>query len=88
MPVPGRPDAKMVCNISLLALGGSCGILVNGWDYAGPVDDPTTLSEEEDRQCQAWWEQITGAKTQDLWRSTRRLYDQECRKPRERKPAG
>jgi hypothetical protein len=88
IPVPGRPDSKMVCKISLLALGGGCGILTNGWDYAGPVDDPATLSEEEDKQCQAWWDQITGATTQDAWRSTRKLYDQECRKPRERKPAG
>jgi hypothetical protein len=88
VPVPGRPDSKMVCKISLLALGGGCGILTNGWDYAGPVDDPATLSEEEDRQCQAWWDQIVGATTQDAWRSTRKLYDQECRKPRERKPAG
>lgn len=88
VPVPGRPDAKMVCRISLLALGGGCGILIAGSDYLGPQDDPTTLSEEEQKQCQAWWDKIAAATTQDAWRSTRKLYDAECRKPRERKPSG
>ena len=88
IPVPGRPDAKMVCTISLLALGGGCGVLTNGSDYVGPVDDPDTLSPEEDRQCKAWWDQIVGASTQDAWRKTWNLYEQQCRKPRERVPAG
>ncbi len=88
VPVPGRPDAKMVCKISLLALGGGCGILIAGSDYLGPQDDPATLSEAEEKQCAAWWDQIVAAKTQDAWRSTRKLYDAECRKPRERKPSG
>jgi hypothetical protein len=81
IPVPGNPGSKMVCRISLLALGGGCGILSNGANYVGPVDDPETLSPEEDRQCQAWWEQIIGAKTQDVWRSTRSIYEKQCRKP-------
>ena len=88
IPVPGRPDSKMVCTISLLALGGGCGVLTNGSDYVGPLDDPNTLSPEEDRQCKAWWEQIVGATTQDAWRRTRKLYETDCRKPRERVPAG
>jgi hypothetical protein len=88
VPVPGRPDARMVCKISLLALGGGCGVLIAGSDYLGPQDDPNTLSEEEQKQCQAWWDQITAAKTQDAWRSTRKLYDEACRKPLERKPSG
>ncbi len=88
IPVPGRPDSKMVCTISLLALGGGCGVLTNGSDYVGPVDDPDTLSPEEDRQCKAWWDQIVGARTQDAWRKTRKLYEEQCRKPLERVPAG
>jgi hypothetical protein len=88
IPVPGHPESKMVCKIQILAMGGGCGILTNGADYVGPVDDPDTLSEEEDRQCQAWYEQIVGATTQDAWRATRKLYDASCRKPRERKPTG
>lgn len=88
IPVPGRPDSKMVCTISLLALGGGCGLLTNGSDYVGPVDDPDTLSPEEDRQCKAWWDQIVGASTQDVWRKTRKLYEAQCRKPLERLPAG
>lgn len=88
VPVPGRPDAKMVCKISLLALGGGCGILIAGSDYLGPQDDPATLSDEEQKQCQGWWDKIAAAKTQDAWRSTRKLYEGECRKPRERKPSG
>lgn len=88
IPVPGRPDSKMVCTISLLALGGGCGLLTNGSDYVGPLDDPDTLSPEEDRQCKAWWDQIVGARTQDAWRKTRNLYEEQCRKPLERVPAG
>lgn len=88
IPVPGRPDSKMVCTISLLALGGGCGLLTNGSDYVGPLDDPDTLNPEEDRQCNAWWDQIVGARTQDAWRKTRKLYEEQCRKPLERVPAG
>jgi hypothetical protein len=88
IPVPGRPDSKMVCTISLLALGGGCGVLTNGSDYVGPLDDPDTLSPEEDKQCKAWWDQIVGASTQEAWRKTRRLYEEQCRKPLERVPAG
>ena len=86
--IPGRSQSVMVCNVSMLALGAGCGVLTPGSDYVGPVDDPDTLSPEEDRQCQAWWEQIVGATTQDAWRRTRKLYEAECRKPLERAPAG
>ena len=81
IPVPGHPGSTMICKVSLLALGGGCGVLTNGADYVGPLDDPHTLSPEEDRQCAAWWDQIIGAKTQDLWRKTRSLYQAYCRKP-------
>lgn len=81
IPVPGVPGSTMVCTISILALGGGCGVITNGADYVGPVDDPDTLSPEEDRQCAAWWNQIIDARTQDVWRKTRALYEQECRKP-------
>lgn len=81
IPVPGRPGSTMICKVSVLALGGGCGILVNGANYVGPVDDPNTLNPEEDRQCQAWWNQIIGAQTQDVWRRTRSLYEAQCRKP-------
>ena len=86
IPMPGRPDSAIVCQISLLALGGGCGVLTNGEDYVGPLDDPDTLSKEEDRQCQAWWQQIIGARTQDIWRKTRTLYEAQCRKPLARQP--
>lgn len=81
IPIPGHPASTIVCAVSLLALGGSCSIQTNGANYVGPVDDPSTLSAEEERQCQAWWNQIIGAKTQELWRKTRSLYESECRKP-------
>lgn len=81
IPVPGAPGSTMVCTISILALGGGCGVLTNGADYIGPVDDPDTLSPQEERQCAAWWNQIIAARTQDAWRRTRALYEQECRKP-------
>ena len=62
--------------------------LTNGADWNGPQDDPNTLNPEEDRQCAAWWQQIVDARTQDTWRATRKLYDSECRKPKERRAAG
>jgi len=88
IPIPGNPREHLVCRISILAMGGGCGIEVNGSDYTGPKDDPNTLNSEEDRQCQAWWEKIANTKTQDEWRATRKIYEQECRKPLERKPSG
>ena len=81
IPVPGNPGSTMICQVSLLALGGGCGVLTNGADYVGPVDDPDTLDAEENRQCQAWWQQIIGARTQEIWRRTRDLYEAQCRKP-------
>lgn len=81
IPVPGHPGSTMVCKVSIMAFGGGCGVLTNGADYVGPLDDPDTLSKEEDRQCQAWWEQIIGARTQEVWRKTRSLYEAQCRKP-------
>ena len=86
IPVPGQPGSTMICKVSIMALGGGCGVLTNGADYVGPLDDPATLSKEEDRQCQAWWEQIIGAKTQEIWRRTRSLYEAQCRKPLARQP--
>lgn len=83
IPVPGNPRAQIVCRISILAMGGGCGIEVAGADYLPPGDDPNTLSPEEDKQCQAWWEKIVGANTQEVWRQTRQLYERECRKPLE-----
>ena len=78
----------MVCTVSILALGGGCGVLTNGADWNGPQDDPNTLSPKEDKQCQAWWEKIVDAKTQDAWRDTKKLYEKECRKPLARAPSG
>lgn len=86
IPIPGNPKSKIVCRISLLALGGACGVETNGYGYTGPKDDPNTLNPVENRQCQAWWDKIIGAKTQDEWRATRKIYEQECRKPLERRP--
>lgn len=88
IPVPGKPGSTMVCTVSLLALGGGCGIQRNGSHYVGAVDDPDTLSPEEDRQCQGWWQQIMDARTQDAWRQTRKLYERECRKPMARESSG
>lgn len=85
LSIPGHPDSKVVCTVALLAFSGGCGILTNGTGYVGPLDDPATLNPDEDRQCQAWWEQIVAAKTQDLWRKTRSLYEAQCRKPLARK---
>lgn len=81
IPVPGRPGAFLQCKIMVLAAGGGCGFIANDDGYYVLPDDPNTLSPEEDKQCQAWWDLIVSAKTQGEWRRTRTLYDQECRKP-------
>jgi hypothetical protein len=86
--IPGQPGSRVVCTLALLAFSGGCGIVSNGDGYVGPVDDPDTLDAEEDRQCQAWWEQIVDAKTQELWRKTRAIYEAQCRKPLARLPQG
>ena len=81
IPIPGRPGAYLECKIMVLAAGGGCGFTANDDGYYVRLDDPDTLSAEEDRQCQAWWDLIVSAKTQGEWRRTRTLYDRECRKP-------
>jgi hypothetical protein len=81
IPIPGRPGAYLRCSIAIMALGGGCGFTANDDGYFVRADDPDTLSPEEDRQCGAWWNLIVSAKTQALWRKTRKLYEQECRKP-------
>ena len=88
VPVPGHPRSTMVCRVALLAFSGSCDILTNGADYVGPVDDPDTLSPEEDRECAGWWNQIVGTSSQEIWRKTRSLYEQQCRKPLARQRPG
>jgi hypothetical protein len=86
--VPGTTGSYMVCTVSILALGGGCGVLTNGAEWNGPQDDPNTLDAEEQRQCAAWWQQITQARTQDAWRATKKLYEMACRKPLLRQPGG
>lgn len=81
IPVPGRPGAFLQCKIMVLAASGGCGFTANDDGYYVLPDDPNTLSPEEDKQCQAWWDLIVSAKTQGEWRRTRTLYDRECRKP-------
>jgi hypothetical protein len=88
MKVPGTNGSYMVCTISILAMGGGCGVLTNGADWNGPQDDPNTLSPEEDRQCKAWWEKIVNARTQDAGRATKKIYENTCRKPLARAPSG
>ena len=81
IPIPGTRGGKLVCSISLLAIGGGCGVINNNRGYVVSLDDPETLNPEEDAQCRAWWDQIVEAGDQDSWRYTRDLYDATCRKP-------
>jgi hypothetical protein len=81
IPIPGRPGAYLRCDMAVIVMGGSCGFTANDDGYYVRGDDPNTLSVEEDRQCKAWWELIVSAKTQALWRKTKKLYQQECEKP-------
>ena len=86
IPVPGSPGSKLVCTISVLAMGGGCGIVNNNDGYVKVLNDPATLNPEEEKQCLAWWDRIVGASTQAVWRETRALYEFNCLKPREKKP--
>ena len=81
VPIPGRKGAYLRCDIVVLAMGGSCGFTANDDGYFVRNDDPNTLSVEEDLQCKAWWDLIVSAKTQTLWRKTKKQYQQECEKP-------
>jgi len=85
IPIPGRPGAFLRCGVAILALGGGCGFTANDDGYFVKGDDPDTLSPDEEKQCQAWWQQIVSASTQSVWRKTRKLYNQECLKPPEKR---
>lgn len=74
--------AKLLCKVSLLAMGGSCQMA--GGRKPVVLDDPTTLSPEEDARCAAWWDRIASPGSQAEWRTTRSLYDFHCLKPLER----
>lgn len=84
IPVPGNPTVKLVCKVSVLALGGGCGFVPNG-GYGRVIpdneDDPDTLSPEEDKQCQAWWEKIINTNSRREWSRTKVLYEVNCKKP-------
>lgn len=84
IPVPGNPTVKLVCKVSVLALGGGCGFVPNG-GYGRVIaeneDDPDTLSPEEDKQCQAWWEKISNTRSRREWLKTQELYELSCKKP-------
>lgn len=81
--IPGVKDGKLVCRVSLLALGGGCGFVPNH-GYRPYVDDPNTLDAQEFRECEAWYEKIRTAPDESTWLRTRELYEAECRKPREK----
>jgi hypothetical protein len=84
IPVPGNPTVKLVCKVSVLALGGGCGFVPNG-GYGRVIpdseDDPKTLSIKEQKACQAWWNKITDTRSQSEWIKTKELYEIECKKP-------
>lgn len=81
IPVPRSPGTKVVCTVSLLAAGGSCGIVNVGQGFVVVLNDPETLNAEENRQCQLWWDQVVAAKTPELWHAAQDRYDAHCRKP-------
>jgi hypothetical protein len=81
IPIPRSPGSKIVCKVSLAAMGGACGIVNNGEGYLVVLNDPDTLNAEEDHRCQAWWERIVAAKTPEDWRDALDQYEAQCRKP-------
>lgn len=85
IPIPGDPYRRIECKVVVLAAGGGCGM--TGFTGYVEEDDPDTLNPEEEAQCAAWWEKITTTQEQGAWLDTRALYDANCRKPKENKPA-
>ena len=81
IPLPRSPGSQIVCKVSLLAMGGACGIVNNGEGYLVVLDDPDTLDAEEDAQCRAWWSDLVKATTPEQWRAALDRYERECRKP-------
>ncbi|MCX7033541.1 MAG: hypothetical protein NT046_06160 [Arenimonas sp.] len=86
IPVPGSPGTKLVCTVSVLAMGGGCGFRDNNFGEVVVLNDPNTLNPQEALQCAAWWDRIVGAGSQQVWRETRALYEYNCLKPLEKKP--
>ncbi len=86
LPVPGRPGSHIECVVVILAAVGSCAVVNNNDGYVVELDDPDTLDAAENQQCQAWWEQIVGASSQQIWRKTQSLYEAQCRKPLAKAP--
>lgn len=80
IPIPGRPGWKLVCSVVVLAASGGCGMV-------GPdnpmimLDDPDTLSVEEERACAQLWDRLIGARTQQQRIDLGSLYETGCRKP-------
>jgi hypothetical protein len=81
IPIPRAPGSKVVCKISLLAVGGACGIANNGEGYVVALDDPTTLDAKEAEQCRLWWEEVVAAPSEARLRAARERYEAQCRKP-------
>ena len=61
IPVPGSPGTKLVCTVSVLAMGGGCGFRDNNFGQYVELNDPKTLNPQEEKQCAAWWDRIVGA---------------------------
>jgi hypothetical protein len=87
IPLPGG-RSKLVCQISLLAMGGGCVPIRLSSLQPFQGDDPDTLNPSEQAQCDAWWNKIVSATTQETWRQTRDLYEAQCRKPKEANEKG
>lgn len=80
--IPLAGGGKLLCKVSLLAMGGSCQMASTRTTVS--LDDPATLSPEEDAQCAAWWDRLTRPGSQAEWKHTRAVYDFHCLKPREK----
>lgn len=80
IPIPGRPGWNLVCSVVVLAVSGGCGMVGPDHDMS-MLDDPDTLSAEEQRACAMLWDRLAGARTQQQRIELRRLYETGCRKP-------
>jgi hypothetical protein len=72
----------------VLALGGGCRVHHQRRRLERAAGRPEHAQPGRGRQCAAWWQKITQARTQDAWRATKKLYEAACRKPLARAPGG
>jgi len=72
---------------AMLSAEGGANCTFGGGGRVVELDDPDSLDATENARCQALWDQVVAASTQDAWLALRQQYRAECRKPPAETPA-